>query len=393
MAALRKKSSSATPGSQSCASSATKSVKPRPDQHSNSSSTTTTTGTTDTDTICPDCQLVVDDQSKAIECEVCDRWYHTSCQNISNALYQVLICEETTNISWYCKSCNQGAKSSMKKICKLNERQERVENGLVMLTELHQNLNDRIISLGSSLEARMKTQEKVTEERFSTMESVFTLRIQNLETQSVDGAADMAREMEDRQDRENNIIMFNVPESSAGSRVEQVDDTIIVKKMCVILGADNAQIITRRVGRKTETGNRPIRVEITDITNKKTILKNARHPREEDDLTLRNVFISQDLTPSQREEQKELRRRRKTMLEELQEKGITNTTVIIRKGQLYKVKKKRSGTGGGDPGRVGAQKQKHAHSSTRTCSNLRSFYTNIDSFVNKREEFLKRIDH
>ena len=93
----------------------------------------------------------------------------------------------------------------------------------------------------------MNTQEKVTEERFSAMESVFTLRMQKLKTQSVD----MAREMEDRQDRANNIIMFNVPESSAGSRVEQqVDDTIIVKKMHVILGADNAQIITRRLGRK-----------------------------------------------------------------------------------------------------------------------------------------------
>ena len=53
-------------------------------------------------------------------------------------------------------------------------------------------------------------------------------------------------------------------------------------------------------------------------------------------------------------------------------------------------KKKRSGTGE-DPGRVEAQKQKHVHSSTRTCSNLRSFYTNIDSFVNKREDFLMRI--
>ena len=186
-----------------------------------------------------------------------------------NALYEVLICE-----AGYCKSCNQCAKSIMKKICKLNERQERVENGLVMLTELHQNLNDIITSLGSPLEARMKTQENVTEERFSTMESVFTLRMQKLETQSVDGAADMARKMEDRQDRENNIIMFNVPESSAGSRVEQqVDDTIIVKKMCDILGADNAQIITRRLGRKTETENRPIRVEITDITNKKPFKK------------------------------------------------------------------------------------------------------------------------
>ena len=53
-------------------------------------------------------------------------------------------------------------------------------------------------------------------------------------------------------------------------------------------------------------------------------------------------------------------------------------------------KKTRSGTGR-DSGRAGAQKQKYVHTTTRTCSNLRSFYTNIDSFVNKREEFLMRI--
>ena len=54
----------------------------------------------------------------------------------------------------------------------------------------------------------------------------------------MDGAEDMAREMEDRQDRVNNIIMFNVPESLVGSRVEQqVDDANIVKTICVKLGA------------------------------------------------------------------------------------------------------------------------------------------------------------
>ena len=110
--------------------------------------------------------------------------------------------------------------------------------------------------------------------------------------------------------------------------------------ICVILGADNAQIINRRLGMKLETETRPIRVEITDINKKKTVLKNARHLREEEDLTLRNVYIAQDLTPSQREGQKELRRRRKTMLEDLQEKGMTDTTVIIRKGQLHKVKRR-----------------------------------------------------
>ena len=63
--------------------------------------------------------------------------------------------------------------------------------------------------LGTSLEARMTTQEKVIEERFSTMETVFTSRMQKVKTQSVDGASDMVLEMEDGQDRANNIIMFN----------------------------------------------------------------------------------------------------------------------------------------------------------------------------------------
>ena len=61
----------------------------------------------------------------------------------------------------------------MTTIYKVDERQERVENGLLMLTELQPNLNDRVNSLGeqvtmlgTSLEARMTTQEKVIDERF-----------------------------------------------------------------------------------------------------------------------------------------------------------------------------------------------------------------------------------
>ena len=39
----------------------------------------------------------------------------------------------------------------------------------------------------------MTTHEKVAEERFSAMETVFTSRMQKSKKQSVDGAADMAR--------------------------------------------------------------------------------------------------------------------------------------------------------------------------------------------------------
>ena len=111
------------------------------------------------------------------------------------------------------------------------------------------------------------------------------------------------------------------------------------------IGRDNAQIITRRLGRKTETETIPIRVEIIYLNNKKTTLKRQTHEGGRGSNPQECVHIVLNLTSSQREEHKELRRRRKTMLEELEEKEITDTTVIKRKGQLHKVKKRHSERG------------------------------------------------
>ena len=95
------------------------------------------------DGICPECELLVDEDSKAIAYDVCSKWFHTTCQNISDALYTVLTSEETANVSWYCNYCNyctRGAKNMMLKILKLNDRQEKVENGLNVIVKLHENL-------------------------------------------------------------------------------------------------------------------------------------------------------------------------------------------------------------------------------------------------------------
>ena len=117
--------------------------------------------------------------------------------------------------------------------------------------------------------------------------------------------------------------------------------------------------------------------------------KQRQTPEGEADLTLRNIFVVPDLTPMQREEQKELRRKRKEMLAELEQKGEIETTVIIRRGRLLK-EKERHGPAG--PRREGGRENANAQpQSTRTSSSLCSVCTNIDSFINKREEFLIRI--
>ena len=60
------------------------------------------------DVICPECQLLVDEDSKAIARDVCSKWFNTTCQNISDALYTVLTSEETANVSWYCNYRTRG---------------------------------------------------------------------------------------------------------------------------------------------------------------------------------------------------------------------------------------------------------------------------------------------
>ena len=47
---------------------------------------------------CPDCSFEVKDNAEAIECDICKGWDHKGCQNVSDALYAVLISDENQQI-------------------------------------------------------------------------------------------------------------------------------------------------------------------------------------------------------------------------------------------------------------------------------------------------------
>ena len=72
--------------------------------------------------VCHDFNLEVKNNDKAIECDICKGWYHKECQKVSDALYQVMISEEQQQISWYCTSCQRGAKAIMIQLLIMHER-------------------------------------------------------------------------------------------------------------------------------------------------------------------------------------------------------------------------------------------------------------------------------
>ena len=51
---------------------------------------------------CNICGNEVDWDQKAVACDNCSDWYHTSCMHINSYHYNVL---QTTNISWICNNC------------------------------------------------------------------------------------------------------------------------------------------------------------------------------------------------------------------------------------------------------------------------------------------------
>ena len=54
---------------------------------------------------CTDCTTKVTQSSKAVQCQLCDRWTHARCVNISDELYSLPTQYSRSNLSYSCYDC------------------------------------------------------------------------------------------------------------------------------------------------------------------------------------------------------------------------------------------------------------------------------------------------
>ena len=278
--------------------------------------------------ICPDCDILVSDEpeTQAVLCDLCDTWFHKVCHNISNEMYAVLNSDEHDHINWYCKHCKRGAKKIVNMITALDLRQTSIET----------KMNDHI---------KEQTQKDT---KNTKLVDNLDVRIKKLESRPAEGFTDptaIIHEMEDRHARVTNLMFFNVPESAADSpQARAADDITTIKDVCAKdLNIEQLDVTgTTRLGRKSDVPNspRPLKVQLNSPAPKKEILRYAGRLRSSKDPVKKNIYISADQTPMQREESKKLRELRVQRLEELRQAGDTRFTWIIREGKLLKVRSK-----------------------------------------------------
>ena len=256
---------------------------------------------------CPICKKIVKDKSNGVQCDRCDAWYHAGCQKITMKFYQSL--QECKEEKWFCKTCHSEIKQ--------------LENTLKMLRSENKDLRERIKTLEEKWEL---FKEELKEETVKcTLERVSVEIGKHFE------------EMEERNKRKNNVVLYNVPESqSEGPQERQTDD--MVQCCDVFEGSLKVNVSIEsvvRLGKKEEGRKRPLLVKLSSEREKKNILANAKNLKDERNPWKKRVGIARDMTKMEREQDIQAR-------EELKiKRAAGDHTWYVKNGKLQKKERDR----------------------------------------------------
>ena len=281
---------------------------------------------------------------KAVQCSICNRWYHYECANINEEMYKLIAATVASNKNhcWCCDYC-QGAISAInKRVIAMEVRFKEVENQLNTNTAKLDNVDSRVDTLEDTVKD-LKEGNAVDTAIKHSQDAVF-------------------KELSDRESRKCNLIIHQMPEAPADmSRDDKIThDKTEIKKILTLCGltvADDELKFHRRLGEPNSSADqdhRPVLVGFREEKLKNSVLscssklKGSSRPE---------VQIGPDLTKQQRIEEKSLREERDRLNSEMpaEEAGNWEWKLVGPKGlrKLIKAskrrKRQRSGEAAADP--------------------------------------------
>jgi hypothetical protein len=274
---------------------------------------------------CGNCSLGVGNNDHGIQCEICDKWFHIKCQNISEDGYKTL--SEISALHWFCQTCDghfgkilptlvkmsdridtmeikmdkmrgdiEGFKTKMQK--EMEEQKEEMESLRINLAVTEASLNEQ--NKPEVLEAKWtEVVKKGIDNKLQTV-SQDIQEVQKVLTET----KSQANEERDKESRRNNIIFYRVPESNAPNAE---DRTKMDLDFCLALMNEGLEMevttknINRvfRLGRKEQDRNRPLMVQLVDRSLKNEIMENLKKLRTGSD-KFRDIVIAHDMTKAER---------------------------------------------------------------------------------------------
>ena len=261
---------------------------------------------------CLECDLECKGSEPAVLCDRCDTWLHITCINMSLEIYELMFKggSKVPGMRYFCTKC---------------------EDKVTEAIERYALLEQDTVSLKKDM-AEVKTQ----------LDEI-TTKIKTTVGTTINNVIDDRREIDKRK---MNLIVFGLPEADAGkpenertewNTGEKVDadivamTDIVTNELGVGLSTRNGIINARRLGSRTGTKPRPLKIEFKDINAKRDVLTNAKKLRDSSDAVAKQLYINPDLPEEQRAEDKKLR------IEMWRLRSDEGKNVIIKRGKIVEV--------------------------------------------------------
>lgn len=239
-------------------------------------------------------------QSKWIACDLCESWYHGTCQDLLPTEVQSVTKLDTKGVKWYCDTClpcmgktDDENKSSTAQYSNTIGRLQKIEQSISQLTKgltlqkeiVEEKLDFFKKSYAAALQSNSENIQKSLEVN-SAAKHLISKNIQQNET-------DM---------RKKNAILYGVPENKEKSTNDLISELAEQQSF----QHNKRPLKVMRLGQHTEGKTRPIKMEFCDEEGKWEFLKRVNSTLRGD-----HIFCKLDISKEMRDKEyatrKELR--------------------------------------------------------------------------------------
>ena len=297
------------------------------------------------DDVCVKCNVAVNDRCnhdveecnggccEGVRCQSCNRWEHVGCAGVSDEEYN-FIPSASSHFMWFCSYCRPGISMTLAKMRGIETRLDDIEK--------RQEKSENKIG---EVDRKVERLERELEGRDEAMDEVIGMKVDKV-----------FEEQEERSRRQNNLLVHNFGESnSEDPAIRKEHDKLGCVKifrdhcMCVEIKDEDVENVVR-IGERNMNSARPrmVKIMFRNQEVRRKVLKGGSALKNVEDQYIRNIYITPDYTPKQREEYNKLKRN----LEERRARGERD--LVIRRGKIVQSRPRgnvRNGMGRGGGGR------------------------------------------
>ena len=322
---------------------------------------TNNTGADDSLT-CENCKVTFYEKDDALlQCDRCDKWSCLNCTSLTAEHYKLLNAKASKRLHWFCDTCDTNAMKAVKTDLDIETKCKEYMGTLRSeMKEIETNFDTRLKQEIGAVKREMNDAKETADKSFQAMkEDIESLKsekasggVENIQ-QLIDSklqnlAEENLRELQDRENRKNNLIFYNITESPKAEAEQRINDDM--EQIRATLDKLSIKVPLQKPIR-LGTGNkpRPLRVTVTNYEDARLILKEAR--KLENINGCEKIFINRDMTPLERGNMRKLTERKKELNQKAKETK-SGEVYIIKANKVVKKPVKKDATEGTTPKEV-----------------------------------------